>query len=88
MKSLLQEIPRVLVYLDDILITGKTRRERFYNLERVVGNWQEPGLRLSNKCRFMQKNTWGNVINASGLHPDKERTRAIETHRDHGPLEK
>ena len=74
----LQEIPGV---VDDILITEKTTREHLHNLERVLGKLQEAGLRLNkSKCRFMQKRIkyLEHVIDASGLHSDKERIKAIK----------
>jgi len=36
MDSILQGIPKVLCYLDDILVTGATDAEHLNNLERVL----------------------------------------------------
>ena len=46
MESLLQGIPRVLVYLDDILITGTSQEEHRANLKEVLSRLKEAGLRL------------------------------------------
>ena len=40
MESLLYETPTVVVYLDDILVTGKTDEEHLVNLEKVL-QWME-----------------------------------------------
>ena len=44
MESLLYDIPSVVVYLDDILVTGKTD----INLEKVLQRMETHGLRLNN----------------------------------------
>ena len=36
MDSILQDLPKVLCYLDDILITGATDQEHICNLEEVL----------------------------------------------------
>ena len=53
-ESVLQGIPHVLVYLDDILVTGQNTEEHLKNLEEVLSRLQQAGLRLkSSKCVFM-----------------------------------
>ena len=46
MEGLLQDIPKVIVYLDGILITGSTRREHLQILDKVRCRLEEAGLRL------------------------------------------
>ena len=80
METLLQAIPGVVVYLDDILITGRNEQEHLSNLDKVLTNLEEAGLRLNkDKCRFMQAEVvyLGHVIDRTGLHPDKGRIQAI-----------
>ena len=54
MEGLLQGIPRVTVYIDDILITGETKAEHLQTLEEVLKRLVKAGLRVKkNKCKFM-----------------------------------
>ena len=51
MEALLQDIPAVMVYTDDILITGKSKEEHLETLERVLARLEESGLKLKrSKC--------------------------------------
>ena len=78
METPLQGMP--VVYLDDIVITGRTTQEHLQNLEHELSKFQKAGLRLNRKkCKFLQKKVvyLCHVIDADGLHPDKERIRAI-----------
>ena len=53
MESLLQDIPNVAVYIDDILVAGKSHTEHIHTLERVFACLYEAGLRLKReKCSF------------------------------------
>ena len=79
-ETLLQAIPGVVVYLDDILITGRNEQEHLSNLDKVLTKLEEAGLRLNkDKCWFMQAEVvyLGHVIDRTGLHPDKGRIQAI-----------
>ena len=74
METLLQAIPGVVFYLDDILITGRNEQEHLSNLDKVLTKLEEAGLGLNkDKCRFMQAEVvyLGHVIDRTGLHPDK-----------------
>ena len=56
MENLLQGIPRVCVYLDDILVTGATDKEHLANLTHVRHRLQSAGMRLKHeKCAFLLK---------------------------------
>ena len=79
-EGVLRGIPHVCVYLDDILITGKTESDHLKNLEAVLARLEEADMRLKQKkCGFMLPNVeyLGHNISATGLQPTKEKTRAI-----------
>ena len=51
MEAVLQGIPQAFVYIDDILVTGKTESEHLDNLNKVLGRLAEAGIRLKkDKC--------------------------------------
>ena len=80
MDSLLQGIPNVCVYLDDILITGESEAKHLKNLEMVLKKLAEVGFRAKReKCIFQAKEVsyLGHRIDAEGLHPLEEKVRAI-----------
>ena len=79
-EGVLRGIPHVCVYLDDILITGKTESDHLKNLEAVLARLEEADMRLKQKkCGFMLPNVeyLGHNISATGLQLTKEKTRAI-----------
>jgi len=54
MDNLLQGIPKVCIYLDDILITGATEDEHLQNLQEVLGRLEQAGMHLrKDKCVFL-----------------------------------
>ena len=58
MDSILQGLPRVICYLDDILITGVSEGGHLENLEEVLRRLEEHGLTLHRaKCSFL-KDSW------------------------------
>ena len=81
MESILSGISGVVVYLDDILITGPTREAHLASLEEVLKKLEEAGLRLrKDKCVFLAPSVvyLGNVMDSQGLHPTPEKVRAIQ----------
>ena len=55
METLLQGVKGVLVYIDDILITGPTIEEHLSTLDKVLEKLGVAGLRLNKpKCFFLQ----------------------------------
>jgi len=81
MESILNGISGVVVYLDDILITGPTEEAHLATLEEVLRRLEEAGLRLRrDKCVFLAPSVvyLGHVIDSQGLHPTKEKVRAVQ----------
>ena len=80
MDNLLQGIPQVCVYLDDILVTGKSTEEHLKNLEEVLSRLRNAGMRLKrSKCAFLlpQVEYLGHQISEKGLQPTTQKLRAI-----------
>lgn len=79
-EGILLGIPLVCVYLDDILVTGKTEEEHLQRLDDVLARLEEAGLRLKEeKCFFMLPSVeyLGHNISAEGLRPTQDKVRAI-----------
>ena len=78
MDSLLQGNPGVVVYLDDILVTGPDKTE---SLKEVLCRLAKAGLKLKKeKCHFMQSSVkyLGYCIDSEGLHPTEDKLQAIK----------
>ena len=69
MDNLLQGMPYVVAYLDDILISGRSEQEHLDNLECVLKKLSEAGMRLKReKCLFMLP---------KGIKPTEKKVSAI-----------
>ena len=80
MDNLLQGIPQVCVYLDDILVTGKSTEEHLKNLDEVLSRLKNAGMRLKkSKCAFLllQVEYLGHQISEKGLQPTAQKLKAI-----------
>ena len=81
MDTILQGIPHVACYIDDILVTGKDDDEHLQSLQKVFQALEVNGLRLQrSKCKFLQPSLeyLGFWIDAQGLHPLASKVEAIE----------
>ncbi len=79
MEVLLQGIPGVTLYIDDILVTGKDDQDHLKSLDEVLARLTKVGLRAKrHKCKFMRKSVsyLGFVIDAEGLHPVSDKIEA------------
>ena len=80
MENLLQGVPRVCVYLDDILITGHTEAEHLKNLGEVLRRLTKAGMRLKKeKCAFMLPSVdyLGHTISAEGLRASEAKVKGV-----------
>ena len=70
----------MIVYRDDILISGKSREEHLLALDEVLSRLEEAGLHLQEKkCILMAPEVvyLGHKIDAEGLHPLAEKEDAV-----------
>ena len=80
METLLQGLPGVCLYLDDILIIGKTDQEHLNNLSAVLQRLAAAGMKLKpEKCSFMMTEVEysGHKISAKGLQSTNQKVRAV-----------
>ena len=58
MESILRGIPKVCVYIDDILVTGETEQEHLKTLDAVLTRLEEAGLRRSARSCSLPSSIW------------------------------
>lgn len=72
----------VLMYLDDIIVVGRTLEEHEAWLEKVFTQLHEAGLKLSlEKCQFYRTSVMylGHVVTAGGVAMDPKKLEVITT---------
>ncbi|XP_036433704.1 uncharacterized protein LOC118812695 [Colossoma macropomum] len=70
----------VLVYLDDLIVFGKTLEEHEERLLKVLDRLEEVGLKISlDKCQFCQSKVKyiGHIVSASGIATDPAKVEAV-----------
>ena len=80
MDQILQGLPMVQCYLDDIILTGRDVNEHMDNLSKVLERLQQYGLKANvEKCAFLknQVHYLGHKIDANGLHKTDEKVNAV-----------
>ena len=81
MAQVLQGLPGVVCFIDDILVTGHTRNQHKENLQEVLTQIRQYGLRLKkSKCKFFQKELefLGHIISSEGIRPTEERVKSVQ----------
>ncbi|GFS97609.1 retrovirus-related Pol polyprotein from transposon 17.6 [Trichonephila clavipes] len=66
-----------LIYLDDVIIGGRTFEEHLQNIRKVLSKLRDANLKLNpSKCKFFQKevNYLGHIISAEGVRTDPEKS--------------
>ena len=69
-----------LVYLDDVIIVGKTFQDHLQNLREVFQRLREAGLKLKpTKCDFcaLQVEFLGHIVSAEGVQTDPSKTEKV-----------
>lgn len=70
-----------LVYLDDVLVFGKSFSEHLFRLNLVLEALEKAGLTLNvSKCIFATREIFhlGHIIDKNGIRPGPEKVRALE----------
>ena len=78
MDIILQGLPKVLCYIDDILVTGKDDDDHYANLENVLKRLKDYGLKLkTEKCAFLRESIeyLGHKIDSKGVHATTEKLK-------------
>ena len=72
--NLVSGIPYVAAYLDDLIVTGRTKEEQLQNVKQVLSALNEYGTKLRlDKCEFFRQQVTylGHVISADCLKPSE-----------------
>ncbi len=80
MKEVLKNIENVIIYLDDLLVYGKTQKEHDNALEKVLKRILDVGLSLNmKKCAFLKEKIsfLGYQIENGQVKPDSDRCEPI-----------
>ncbi|GFX63475.1 retrovirus-related Pol polyprotein from transposon 17.6 [Trichonephila clavipes] len=70
-----------LIYLDDVIIGGRTFEEHLQNIRKVLSKLSDANLKLNpSKCKFFQKevNYLGHIISAEGVRTDPKKVFAVK----------
>ena len=81
MDALLQGLPKVICYLDDILVTGSMEEEHLSNVEKVLQRLQRYGIRAKRaKCECLSASVeyLGHRVDDTGLHTMQSKVEAIQ----------
>ena len=80
MDTVLQGIPGVICYIDDILLSSADESTHMATLEVVLARLQQHGFRLrKDKCKFLTSAVeyLGHIVNAEGVQATPEKVEAI-----------
>ena len=84
MNEILQGLPGMLCHVEDILVTGKGKKEHDSLLHAVLKKLEAAGVTLNKEeCKFFCTKIvfLGHVIGATGISPDLAKTEAIKQMR-------
>ena len=80
MDTILQGIPGVICYLDDILVTAPSKPDHLQRLETVLKRLEKHGVRANiDKCLFLQDQVeyLGHVVDDQGFHAAPSKVQAL-----------
>ena len=70
------------MFLDDVLVSGRTKEEHLVTLEKVLDRLEDAGLKArADKCKFLVPKVeyLGHVVNKDGISPTSEKVEAIRS---------
>ena len=76
-----QNFQTLLIYLDDILVFGKTFQETLERLDMVLSRLAGLNLKVKpEKCQLFRRKLryLGHTVSEDGISPDPEKTRAVQ----------
>lgn len=84
MNSILGELIGTVcyVYLDDVIVFGRSLKEHITNLGKVLEKLENANLKIQlDKCEFLKKNCefLGHVITPEGVKPNPDKIKEIQT---------
>lgn len=85
MESIVAGLEGVVIYLDDVLVTGRNQTEHDIRLKALLSCVQHHGILLNEKkCVYnvSQIEFVGHVLSSSGIRPTESRIAAIERFRE------
>ena len=83
MENVLRDLKNTIVYIDDILVTGRSEEDLIKNLKLVLARLQDAGLRLhKNKCLFMKPSvTYLGYLNSSCTRESQSHPRCTSSQK-------
>ena len=81
MCELLEGIENVLIYMDDVIIYGRTEEEHNVTLLKVLNKIRKSGLKVNrDKCQFNKTKLefLGHIISDGGIYPSPDKVSAIK----------
>ena len=70
-----------LVYIDDIIIVGRSFEEHLHHLQQVFDRLKSAGLKIHpSKCHFLQNkvNFLGHIVSTEGVSPDPSKISIVK----------
>ena len=80
MDTILQGVPNVICYIDDILVSGRSYSEHLNSLEEVLKRLAAEGITVKlSKCSFLTKHVeyLGHIVDQHGLRSSDKKIQAI-----------
>ena len=78
-ENRLKNIPKTVVRIDDILVTGETDEEHLENLSMVLNVLKEMGVTVNDKCSFFvdEVEYMGHIISKNGIRTNDKKVADI-----------